>query len=120
MTFTDVALQLLPQNQVQIAAQANLPLHGTVPIRVVTTLAVERRRQVRFKDPQFQAQQVPPELHSISRPLTEAFVQILDNMVDLDRFDLDGVNMRINRLETQGKQLIFSGYAQIDHFPQRS
>jgi len=26
-------------------------------------------------------------------------------MVDLDRFDLDGVTMRINRLETQGKQL---------------
>jgi hypothetical protein len=38
-------------------------------------------------------------------------------MVDLDRFDLDGVTMRINRLETQGKTLVFSGYAQIDHFP---
>lgn len=38
-------------------------------------------------------------------------------MVDLDRFDLDGVMMRINRLETKGKQLIFSGYAQIERFP---
>jgi hypothetical protein len=49
--------------------------------------------------------------------LTKAFASILDNMVDLDRFDLDGVMLRINRLETKGKQLIFSGYAQIDHFP---
>jgi len=40
--------------------------------------------------------------------LTGAFAEILNNMVDLDRFDLDGVTMRINRLETQGKQL-FSG-----------
>jgi hypothetical protein len=38
-------------------------------------------------------------------------------MVDLERFNLDGVLLRVNRLETQGKQLVFSGYAQIDHFP---
>jgi hypothetical protein len=33
------------------------------------------------------------------------------------RFDLDGAIVRINRLETQGEKLIFSGYAQIEHFP---
>ena len=38
-------------------------------------------------------------------------------MVDLDRFDLDGVIMRLNRLETQGKQLVFSGYAEIERIP---
>lgn len=38
-------------------------------------------------------------------------------MVDLDRFNLDGVKMRLNRLETQGKKLVFSGYAQIERFP---
>jgi hypothetical protein len=25
--------------------------------------------------------------------------------------------LRVNRLETKGKQLVFSGYAQIEHFP---
>jgi hypothetical protein len=39
-------------------------------------------------------------------------------MVDLDRFDLDGVEMRINRVETQQQQLLFSGYAQISRFPE--
>jgi hypothetical protein len=34
--------------------------------------------------------------------------------------DLDGITMRLNRLETQGKQLIFSGYAQIDRIPVNS
>jgi hypothetical protein len=38
-------------------------------------------------------------------------------MVDFDRFDLDGVLLRVNRLETQGKNLVFSGYAQIERFP---
>jgi hypothetical protein len=49
--------------------------------------------------------------------MTEAFAAVLNRMVDLERFNLDGVLLRVNRLETQGKQLVFSGYAQIDHFP---
>jgi len=42
---------------------------------------------------------------------------VLNDMVDLERFDLDGVTLRLNRLETEGKNLLFSGYAQIDRFP---
>ena len=49
--------------------------------------------------------------------LTLAFADVLNGMVDLDRFDLDGVMMRVNRLETNGQKLVFSGYAQVDHFP---
>lgn len=40
--------------------------------------------------------------------------------VDLERFDLDGITMRLNRLETQEKLLIFSGYAQIERIPASS
>jgi len=43
----------------------------------------------------------PESQREISQTLTGAFAEILNNMVDLDRFDLDGVTMRINRLETQ-------------------
>jgi len=117
VTFTDIQLKLLPQNQVELAAQADLPLHGNVPVRVRCTLAIERRRRIRFQNPQFQPEGVPEAIEPVSRRLTDAFVQILDNMVDLDRFDLDGVQLRINRLETQGSQLVFSGYAQIERFP---
>ena len=84
---------------------------------MTATLAIERRRRVSFQNPQFEPEAVPEELRSISEVLTMAFAEILDNMVDLDRFDLDGVLLRINRLETQGNHLIFSGYAQIERFP---
>ena len=46
-----------------------------------------------------------------------ALVEILDDMVDLDRCGLDGVKMRLNRLETEGQKLIFSGYAEIERIP---
>jgi len=117
VSFTDVELQLLPENQVRIFAKAELPHHGIVPVSVITTLVIQRRRRILFDNPQFQRDAVPAELQSVSENLTQAFVSILDNMVDLDRFDLDGVVMRINRLETHGKKLVFSGYAQVEQFP---
>lgn len=116
VSFTDVNLQLLPENQIKIFAKTELP-NGTVPISLSATLAVARRRRVEFQNPKFEADVVSESLKGVSETLTAAFAEILNNMVDLDRFDLDGVTMRINRLETQGKQLIFSGYAQIEHFP---
>ena len=54
---------------------------------------------------------------SASKILMGILVEVLNDMVDLDRFDLDGVMLRLNRLETQGKMLLFSGYAQIERIP---
>lgn len=119
VSFADVKLTLHPENKVTIFAKVDLP-NGSIPISVSTTIAVERRRRLSFQNPQFEADAVPSDLRGISEILTKEFVEILNNMVDLDRFDLDGVMMRINRLETQGDRLIFSGYAQIDHFPKSS
>ena len=117
VSFEEVQLQLLPNNQVRIWAKADLNTGELVPISLTATLAVERRRRIGFCDPKFEADTVPESQREISQTLSAIFAQILDNMVDLDRFDLDGVTMRINRLETQGKQLLFSGYAQIERIP---
>lgn len=118
ISFRQVEVQLLPENQVKILAQTDLPNRKDVPIRLRAMLAIEKRRRVAFQNPQFDAEAVPEEIRGLSETLSIAFAQILDGMVDLDRFDLDGVMLRINRLETQGKQLIFSGYAQIERFPE--
>jgi hypothetical protein len=117
ISFRDINLKLLPDSKIALTAKTDLPNRSDVPIALTATLAVEKRRRVAFKDAQFDADVVPEEVQGLSNVLTMAFVDILDNMVDLDRFDLDGVMMRINRLETQGQKLVFSGYAQIEHFP---
>lgn len=117
VSFEDISVKLLPNNQVEIHAKVVVPGQETVPVAVRTTLAVERRRRLLFNNPQFQEDQIPEESRALSKPLTAAFVDILNNMVDLDRFDLDGVELRINRVETQQQKLLFSGYAQIEQFP---
>ena len=117
VSFNEIQLQLMPNNRVKILAKANISNGDIVPIAITATLAVERRRRVSYKDPVFEADTVPEAQREVSQALSMAFAHLLDNMVDLDRFDLDGVTMRINRLETQGQSLIFSGYAQIERIP---
>lgn len=117
ISFTDVQVQLKPNNRLQLFAKAELPNHGLVPISMTSTLEVERRRRVLFRDSQFEANDIPEPLQEISQTLTATMDDILNGMVDLDRFNLDGVTMRINRLETQGQKLVFSGYAQIERIP---
>lgn len=117
VSFRDVQITLLPENRVRITAQTDLPNRRDVPIQLIATLAIEKRRRILFQNPQFEAESVAADLRGISEVLTTGFAQVLNEMVDLDRFDLDGVTLRLNRLETHGKQLLFSGYAQIERFP---
>ncbi len=117
ISFTEVQVKLQPDNRIQLFAKADLPDHGLIPISMTSTLVVERRRRILFKDSKFEPDTVPESLRETSQTLTSALDEILNNMVDLDRFNLDGVTMRINRLETQGKRLIFSGFAQIERVP---
>ncbi|WP_144869407.1 LmeA family phospholipid-binding protein [Hyella patelloides] len=118
VSFTDVELQLLPNNQVKLLAKANWS-DRSVPVSLYCTLAVAKRRRIKFNDIKFEAQDIPDDVRDISQQLTDTLGSILNEMVDLDRFDLDGVKVRLNRLETKGKVLLFSGYAQIEKVPTR-
>ncbi|OUL29159.1 hypothetical protein BV372_23905 [Nostoc sp. T09] len=120
VSFPEIQVQLLPENRLRILAKADLDNGELVPLNMTVSLAVERRRRVSFQNPQIELDLVPEAQREISRTLSLALVEILDNMVDLDRFDLDGVKMRLNRLETEGQKLIFSGYAEIERIPSSS
>ncbi|MDJ0733834.1 MAG: DUF2993 domain-containing protein [Nostocaceae cyanobacterium] len=117
VSFSEVQVQLLPGNRLQMSAKADLNNGELVPLNMSVAVAVEKRRRVSFKNPDIQLDKVPEAQREVSQTLSVALVEILDNMVDLDRFDLDGVKMRLNRLETEGKKLIFSGYAEIERIP---
>lgn len=119
VSFTDIQVELLTENRLRMLAKADLDNGELVPLSMIMTVAVERRRRISFKDPQIELDLVPENQREISQALSLALAEILDKMVDLDRFDLDGVKMRLNRLETEGKNLIFSGYAEIERIPRK-
>ncbi len=117
VSFGDVQVELLPLNRLKIFAKADLATSEPVPIIMTVTVAIEKRRRVSFQNPEIELDTVPLSQKDSSKTLGLLLAEILDNMVDLDRFDLDGVKMRLNRLETEGKNLIFSGYAEIERIP---
>lgn len=117
LTFRDIHIGLQPEQRVKIHAKTDLPNRDNIPISLSARLSVERRRRVIFADPQFEADDIPEDLRSLSESLLPGFVSVLNQMVDLERFDLDGVLLRVNQLEVQGKRLLFNGYAEIEHFP---
>lgn len=117
VSFTALQVQLLPKNRVQLSAKADLNNGELVPLNMTLTMGIERRRRISFKNPEILLDTVPEAQREMSQSLSLALVEILDNMVDLDRFDLDGVKMRLNRLETEGQRLVFSGYAEIERIP---
>lgn len=117
VSFTNVQIELLPDNRVTLFADTQIPGHDSIPVSLTARLAIERRRRILFQEAQFRPEPVPEAVRSESETLSRAFAEVLNDMVDLERFDLDGVTLRLNRLETEGKNLLFSGYAQIDRFP---
>ncbi len=116
VSFADVELQLLSENKVKLLAKANWE-EKVIPISFTSTINVVKRRQIKFENIQFEAEDISSDVQEVSQQLMIALGEILNEMIDLDRFNLDGVKLRLNRLETQGKMLLFSGYAQINHFP---
>ena len=117
ISFTDVEVKLLPDNEVKLSAKATWD-DTTVPVSLGCVLGINKRRRVMFEDVQFEPDNIPPKLQDISQKLTFALGEILNGMVDLDKFNLDGVKLRLNRLNTEGNMLLFSGYAQIERVPQ--
>jgi len=117
VTFRDISISLLPDQLVKISAKTDLPNRDNVPIQLTANISVEKRRRIIFADPEFVPDGIPEAIRGLASTLTMAFATVLNRMVDLERFNLDGVLLRVNRLETKGKQLIFSGYALVEHFP---
>ncbi|MEM7758588.1 MAG: DUF2993 domain-containing protein [Cyanobacteria bacterium P01_A01_bin.40] len=117
ISFTNVEVQLLPDNRVKLSAKANWN-DQSVPVSLRCILGIGKRRRVKFEDVKFDPSNIDPKLQDTSQQLTLALGEILNEMVDLDKFNLDGVKLRLNRLQTEGQMLLFSGYAQIERVPQ--
>ena len=117
LSFTDLEIQLLGSDRVRIFAKARSGNGAIVPICAISNLKVQRRRQLVFEEVSCEKAVVPEELQHISEVLSYNLVRALNSIVDVDRFNLDGVQLWLNRVEIQNKQLIFGGYAEIQRFP---
>jgi hypothetical protein len=121
LTFSDIKIQLSSGNRIELHAMAHETRSGdaaiAIPITLSAVVSVERRRRLVFEQIQPLVESIATEQQETATRFIHAFADVLNNMVDLERFDLDGIDMRMNRVEIHDQSLVLSGYAQINYFP---
>jgi hypothetical protein len=83
-----------------------------IAVDITAQLEVEDRRKIQFMDPTYGGDDQAVELGKV---LTDH----VNNLLDLDQFALDGMQLRVDRLRLRDKKMTLYGNANIEQFPQR-
>jgi hypothetical protein len=73
-------------------------------------IEVENRRKIQFVNVKYGGDED-------SQNLAKALIDHVNNLLDLDKFALEGTQLRVDRVRIQKDALVFYGSARIDHFP---
>ena len=96
------------QSQVRVGEAAEL-----TAVNFTTQVEVKDRRQIQFV-------KVDYGDTSGGLALSKALVEHLNNLLDLDKFALDGMQLRVDQLRLRNQQLTLYGVANITDFPRRA
>ncbi|MEL7037144.1 MAG: DUF2993 domain-containing protein [Cyanobacteria bacterium J06592_8] len=112
LKFSNTEMKITPDKKLHL--QANVKVGDSEdPIAVDFTshVEVQERRRIQFVDVSYEGDEQAVNLG-------KALIDHVNNLLDLDKFALDGTLLRIDRLRIQSESLIFYGAAQINQFPQ--
>ncbi|RMH71174.1 MAG: DUF2993 domain-containing protein [Cyanobacteria bacterium J007] len=102
---SDKALQV--SSEVKIG-DADEPVH----LDFTAQVDVEERRKVQFVN-------VKCEGNDRAVDLGNALIEHINSLLDLDKFALEGTQLRVDRIRIQSKAMVFYGSANIYQFPSR-
>lgn len=111
LTFGNTQMTITPEKALRI--QSEIKVGNTAqPIAVDFTsrVDVEERRKIQFTDVTYQGDEEAVNL-------SQALVNHVNDLLDLDKFALDGTQLRVDRLRVQNDAIVFYGSAQINQFP---
>lgn len=83
-----------------------------ISINIGANLEVQGRTKIQFTNPQYQG-------NNEGNLLGQALINHVNNLLDLDKFALDGTRLRVDRARIKDKEFVFYGTAEISHFPER-
>jgi len=113
LKLQNISIIFTPDNALQITAQAILGENKPpLELDITAQLAAYERKKIHFTQVTYQGEAEAIEL-------SKTVVEYINNLLDLEKFALDGIELKVDRLRLQNKQIIFYGMAQINHFPQR-
>ena len=114
LNFDDVQLKVEEGGLLKLESQVRV---GQDPepknVSFTTRVEVQERRSIQFVDVDYGDN--PANL-----ALSQALVNHLNNLLDLDKFALDGMQLRVDQLRLRNQKLTLYGIANITDFPRRS
>ncbi|RZM82192.1 LmeA family phospholipid-binding protein [Leptolyngbya iicbica] len=114
LTFETVELKVEDDGSLQLDSRVRVGYAAErEKISLKTRLEVENRRRIQFTDVSYGDE-------STNLDLCQALVEHLNNMLDLDKFALDGMQLRVDQLRLRNQKLTLYGMANITNFPRRT
>lgn len=81
-----------------------------IPIDFTTRVDVQERRRIQFVEVTYRGSEA-------GIALSQSLVNHVNELLDLDKFALDGTVLRVDRVRVRDHKVVFYGIAQIDRFP---
>ena len=111
LKFQNTTITLNNDKTLRLKSQITIG-NGAKPITLdfTTSVEVEDRRKIQFVDVQYSGNE--EEL-----ALGQAVINHVNNLLDLDKFALEGTQLRVDRIRIQNGAIVFYGSASINQFP---
>jgi hypothetical protein len=77
---------------------------------MTASVQVEERRKIQFIEVSYGGDEKAVDLG-------KELINHVNNLLDLDKFALEGSQLRVDRIRLQNQEIVFYGSAQIDQFP---
>lgn len=111
LNFHQTQVNLTPDKRIQILSQVSLGNSDTtIALDMTASVQVEERRKIQFIEVSYGGDEKAVDLG-------KALIDHVNNLLDLDKFALEGSQLRVDRIRLQNQEIVFYGSAQIDRFP---
>ncbi len=111
--FDNTRITVNEDKSITIKSSVKIGNESTIhEIDIKSQLEVEGRTKIQFSNPEYQGDEY-------SQALAEAIINHVNNLLDLDKFALDGTKLKVDKARVRNKDFVFYGTAEISHFPQR-
>lgn len=113
LNFQKTEMLVNEDKSLTLRSQIQLGKTGeTVNVDMTSEVEVLDRRKIQFVNVTYKGDDK-------AKNLGKALIDHVNNLLDLDKFALDGTQLKVDRVRIRKNELIFYGIAKIDRFPQR-
>lgn len=112
LDMRQIDVQISNEGTVQVTGEARLGDEEWMPVDFTAKVELQDRRKIQFVDAVYAGDEA-------SVQLSQALVGHVNDLLDLDKFALDGTQLRVDRVRVREHKVVFYGTAEIERFPRR-